>query len=425
MSRRCLSTETDEENSLTTFPKDFHWGAATAAYQVEGGNVYGDQWSLENVPGTMFAEPAGDACDHYHRFREDIALLAAQGLNMYRFSIEWARIEPEEGMFSAAEIGHYRRVIECCVEHGVTPMVTFHHFTSPRWVTADGGWEGDKTPERFARYCGFVAEQLSGLIPYALTINELSLPRLLVHAEGIPLDKPDPVFWAAAANAIGTEPGNYMPFLFASSEKARDTMLTAHKAGTTAIKAADPECLVGCSIAMTAFESEPGGEEQMASVRRIVEDEFLEHLGGDDFVGVQNYHHVRYGPEGRIRDPDAILSQLGQEFAPHSLGATIRRAADVTGLPIIVTENGFATEDDALRIRYLTEIMPHLDSCIDDGIDLRGYVHWSLMDNFEWIFGYMPKYGLLAVDRATQERTVKPSFGTYRELIAERAGSSG
>ena len=137
-----------------TFPPTFLWGTATAAHQVEGGNVYNDNWVLERVPGTPYSEASGDACDHYHRYRQDIALLAELGFTLYRFSLEWSRIEPEEGEFSLAELDHYRRMLTTCHEHGITPMVTFHHFTSPRWLAASGGWEAQDTPEKFARFCG-------------------------------------------------------------------------------------------------------------------------------------------------------------------------------------------------------------------------------------------------------------------------------
>jgi beta-glucosidase len=135
------------------FPQDFLWGAAGSGHQIEGGNVNSDSWLVEHVEGTVFHEPSGDACDHYHRYRNDIALLAELGLNAYRFSLEWSRIEPERGQFSVAELDHYRRVLGACHEHGVTPLVTLNHFTCPRWFAGLGGWESASSPELFARYC--------------------------------------------------------------------------------------------------------------------------------------------------------------------------------------------------------------------------------------------------------------------------------
>jgi beta-glucosidase len=142
------------------FPPKFLWGAATAAHQVEGNNINSESWVLEHVPGTIYQEPSGDACDHYHRYPSDIALLAELGFNAYRFSVEWARIEPEEGEFSYAELEHYRRMLATCHEHGLKPVITYHHFTSPRWLMRYGGWLDEKTPDRFTRYCERVTRHL-------------------------------------------------------------------------------------------------------------------------------------------------------------------------------------------------------------------------------------------------------------------------
>ena len=161
------------------FPGGFLWGAATAAHQVEGNNVNSDEWVLEHLKPSIFTEPSGDACDHYHRYGDDIALLAGLGFNTYRFSIEWARIEPEQGFFSRAELEHYRRMLAACHEHKLTPMVTFNHFTTPRWFAALGGWENPASVDLFVRYAERAARHLGDLIGLATTFNEPNLPRLL------------------------------------------------------------------------------------------------------------------------------------------------------------------------------------------------------------------------------------------------------
>ena len=158
-----------------SFPKGFLIGAATAAHQVEGNNVHSDYWAQEQMKYSSFAEPSLDACDHYNRFEEDIALMAGAGLNAYRFSVEWARIEPEEGRFDEAEIDHYHRVIACCREHNIEPIVTMHHFSSPVWLIRKGGWEAETTPADFARYVSFVTERLGSEINYICTINEANM----------------------------------------------------------------------------------------------------------------------------------------------------------------------------------------------------------------------------------------------------------
>jgi beta-glucosidase len=176
-----------------TFPQGFLWGAATAAHQVEGNNINSESWVLEHLPGTIYAEPSGDACDHYHRYPEDIALLAKLGFNAYRFSIEWARIEPEEGEFSLAALDHYRRMLATCHEHGIQPVVTFHHFTSPRWLIRAGGWLDARTPDRFVRYCERATRHLGDLIGAACTFNEPNLPMIL--SKILPFSPQEGPFW--------------------------------------------------------------------------------------------------------------------------------------------------------------------------------------------------------------------------------------
>ena len=160
---------------MQKFAKGFLVGAATAAHQVEGNNIHSDYWAQEQLPHSSFAEPSGIACDHYNRYEEDIRLLAEAGLNAYRFSIEWARIEPVEGRFDAAEVDHYRKVIACCKAHGVEPVVTLLHFTSPRWLIAKGGWEAESTISYFKRYVTYVTEQLGDALHSVCTINESNM----------------------------------------------------------------------------------------------------------------------------------------------------------------------------------------------------------------------------------------------------------
>ena len=160
---------------MKPFDKGFLVGASTAAHQVEGNNVHSDCWALERIPHTAYAEPSGEAVDHYRRYEEDIKLLAGAGLNAYRFSIEWARIEPEEGKFDEAEVEHYRNMIRCCKENGVEPMVTLHHFSSPAWLITKGGWEWEGVADCFQRYCRYVMERLGEELTYVCTINEANI----------------------------------------------------------------------------------------------------------------------------------------------------------------------------------------------------------------------------------------------------------
>lgn len=144
----------------------FLLGAATAAHQVEGNNIHSDSWALEHLSHSSYAEPSGEACDHYHRFEEDIKLMADAGLNAYRFSLEWARIEPAEGQFDEDEVEHYRSVLRCCRKYGLEPVVTLHHFSSPAWLMAKGGWEAETTPADFEKYVRYVAQHLGSELSY-------------------------------------------------------------------------------------------------------------------------------------------------------------------------------------------------------------------------------------------------------------------
>ncbi len=394
------------------FPKGFWWGTATAAHQVEGNNINSDVWLFEHTPGTVFAEPSGDACDHYHRFREDIALLAELGFNMYRFSLEWARIEPEEGEFSRAILEHYRRMIAACYEYGITPMVTFHHFTSPRWLIARGGWESQDTPDKFARYCERTTRYLGDLISAACTINEGNIAHLLSKEGLMPslaeLHQAD--WWLAAARDLGIAPDELAPFMFAASSRAVDIILLAHRKAVEAIRAVRNDFPVGLTLALQDIQAGEGGETRAEQIRQVINDTFLEALGGDDFVGVQTYSRMRFGPNGPLPpEPGVELTQMGYEFWPEALEATIRYAAAKTGLPVIVTENGIGTPDDTRRIDYVERALRGVANCLKDGLEVRGYTYWSAFDNFEWMRGYGPQFGLIAVDRETQKRAVKPS----------------
>jgi beta-glucosidase len=398
-----------------TFPSDFLWGTATSAHQVEGGNVYNDGWLLEHVPGSPYVEPSGDTCDHYHRYPEDIALIAELGLQAYRFSVEWSRIEPEEGEFSVAALDHYRRMLDTCHANGLTPMVTFHHFTSPRWVAADGGWEEARTAERFARFCERTMRHLGDLVPLACTLNETGIGALLHQVLGIP-DPRGSEAWVAAASALQTTPDRIAPFLNAASPEATDVMRDAHRLAGEEIKGVSSETKVGLTVAMSAWEAAPGGEETLTRLRGLCEDVFLEGVEGD-FFGVQNYSSLLIGPDGPVEPgPDVERTQMGYPYRPEALEQAIRRAAALTRLPLYVTENGIGTDDDARRVEFVERALRGVETCLDDGLDVRGYFYWSLFDNFEWMLGYRPTFGLVAVDRETQVRTPKPSARRLGEI---------
>jgi beta-glucosidase len=394
------------------FPKNFMWGTATASHQVEGGNVYNDVWLMEHTPGTVFVESSGDAVDHYHRYAEDIALLAGLGFNMYRFSLEWSRIEPEEGEFNLSELEHYRRMLAACHEHGITPMLTYHHFSSPRWLMRYGGWSGDKTPELFARFCQRSARYLGDLTGAACTLNEINIATLfsVLNMFRPEHSQPEqvPAWMTAAARSLNVSPQQFAPFMFAAGPKAIEIVQKAHRRGVEAIKSGPGAYPVGVTLALMDIQAGPGGEEVAARVRYDVNESYLEAARGDDFVGVQTYSRFRFGPQGML-PPEMEVTQMGYEFFPEALEATIRQAARVAGVPVIVTENGVAGDDDARRVEFIQRAVKSVANCLKDGVDVRGYTYWSAFDNFEWMQGYQMKFGLIGVDRQTQARLVKPS----------------
>jgi beta-glucosidase len=390
------------------FPQGFLWGTATAAHQVEGNNTNSDFWVMEHVPNTIFAEPSGDAIDHFHHYPQDMALLAELGFNSYRFSVEWARVEPEDGRFSTAALDHYRRMCEACHAHGLKPIVTFHHFTSPRWLIGQGGWETMETAVKFARYSQKVTQHLGDLMDAVCTINEVNIPRmaaLIWNAGG-----PDNAFWEQAAQALHTTPEQFAPFMFAGNTQGRDVILAAHHQAREAIKAEQPSLPVGLTIAMADMQALPGGEAVRDKMRWELQDVYLEAARQDDFVGVQTYTRERYGPEGNLGSEEGVeVTQMGYEFWPQAIGATLRRAHEVAGVPMMVTENGIGTAADGRRLAYYQAALQSVAHCLQDGLDIRGYFAWSAFDNFEWMLGYRPTFGLIAVDRTTQQRTIKPS----------------
>lgn len=374
-----------------TFPDGFVWGTATAAHQVEGGNWNNDWWVWEHDPASPCVEVSGDACDHLWRYPDDLALLADLGFNAYRFSLKWSRIEPEEGELSTAALDHYRRMLAACHEHGLQPFLTYHHFTTPRWAVAEGGWLDPRTPERFARYCARASDHLGDLVSFACTINEPNVVALM----GFMLGEFPP----------GHRDGGEF-------ERATEHLQRAHVLATEAIHGSRGDAPVGLTLAMSDFRAAAGSEEFMRQVRRSMEDVWLEAVRGDDFMGAQMYTRIRFAPGSPLPQPPGPGDRstlMGYDFWPQSLEATVRRAHEVAGVPIYVTENGIATTDDAERIEYVTAAVEGLRRCLDDHIDVRGYVYWSMLDNFEWALGYRPTFGLVAVDRATQVREVRPS----------------
>jgi beta-glucosidase len=375
---------------MAEFPGGFLWGASTAAHQVEGNNVASDLWVRENQADSPVRERSGDACDSLHRWPEDLDLVAGLGLTAYRFSIEWARVEPARGYISRAMLAHYRAVIAGCFERSIVPVVTLHHFSSPAWFGAAGGWTGAESADLFAAYVRAVIPILAG-VRGVCTINE---PNMIAIVHAAELRRGD-----AQAAAGRPEP----------DQEVTAALIRAHHAARRELAAA-PGVASGWTVANLNVQPAEGAVRQAAGWRQLREDQFLVAAAGDDFIGVQAYTRTVVGPDGEIPPAEsARLTLTGREFYPAALEDAVRHTAGVLpGVPILVTENGIATGDDGERIEYTSAALAGLHRAIADGIDVRGYLHWSLLDNYEW-GSYTPTFGIVAVDRDTFARTVKPS----------------
>lgn len=405
------------------FPDGFMWGAATAGHQVEGDNRNSDTWFLENVTPTIFKEKSGRACNSYQRWRDDVDLAIAIGLNTYRYSVEWARVEPDPGRFDEAALQHYVDIAAYCHSRGLRTIVTFNHFTSPHWFAKQAGWLNPEAPALFARYCGHVAHAMRDLMDYAVTLNEPNLPELLswmpipdfVHdLEAATLD--------AAATAAGVAKYRASNVVRTDEyEEHKRGMLAGHALARTAIRAAAPGVPVGVSLAI--IDDQVVGEDASLRDRKRSEvyGAWLAQAKADDFLGVQNYERAVYDGKGLVPPPsDAPRNHLGGEVYPPSLAGAVRYAFAETGKPILVTENGYTGEDE-FRAWYIPEVLRHLNDVLAEGVPILGYTHWSLLDNFEWIFGYEPKYGLAAIDPVTFDRVPKHSAAVYGAIAKANA----
>ncbi|AMM21341.1 beta-glucosidase [Frondihabitans sp. PAMC 28766] len=389
---------------MLTFPDGFLWGAATAAHQIEGNNVNSNWWEMEHQPGTHIVEPSGDAADSYHRFRDDMRLLADLGLNSYRFSVEWARIEPERGFVSRAEVDHYRRMVDTALEFGLEPVVTLMHFTVPRWFDRDGFWRAPDAADLFARYTEIALPIVSNGVGYVCTINEPNIAAMLAGGE----DAANLVAYGLPNPDLGVADA-----LLASHHRSREVLASV------------PGLQTGWTVATQAFQAtdEPGSDEALRAYGYPRDDWYLEQARGDDFVGVQAYTRTFIGPSGPLPVADGVETTLtGWEYYPAAAGLGIRSAWELSGhVPVMVTENGIATADDSRRIDYTRDALTGVHETIDEGVTVLGYQHWSALDNYEWASGFAPTFGLVGWDPETFERTPKPSAAWYGAVARANA----
>lgn len=394
------------------FGAGFLFGSSTAAHQVEGGNVGNDWWAWEHRGDGPARESSGDAIDHYHRYADDFALLAALGQNAHRLSLEWSRIEPAPGEWSQAALDHYKRVLTTLGENGLTGLVTLVHFTVPRWFAERGSWLAPDAVDRFAAYVQKVADELGDLIPYACTINE-------------------PQIVALYGYLVGAFPPGHQDL--EECRRVNGVLADAHRAAVQALRAGRGAPDSGICLQLPAVEpARPGDEACEAAYREaraLLYDPYVDALRehpatAGEFLGVQYYTRTRIDPalpEGFAPPPAGTRrTQMGWEWYPNGLRAALHEAS-TAGLPLIVTENGIATSDDTERIEYLDLHLRAVLQAIDEGCDVRGYIYWSSFDNFEWNEGFRPTFGLVGIDYSNGlRRVVRPSAVAFGAVARAR-----
>ncbi|MBI4385217.1 glycoside hydrolase family 1 protein [Candidatus Parcubacteria bacterium] len=403
--------------SARDFPSDFLFGASTSAHQVEGNNVASDWWLWERSRARRVElerrglDPldfiSGEACDHSRRFEEDFAWAKHFGHNAHRFSIEWAKCEPEEGTFNQAAFDHYGAVLEALQRRGIVPIVTLWHFTLPAWLSSRGGWEAPDAIRAFSRFVGRVVHDFAGQVRWWVTMDE-------------------PTVYAWKAYAKGEWPPQVRSS--ARTQTVLGRLLEAHRKAYEIIKFIDPVSAVGIAHHLTAIEpARPYSFFDALAARAArsvaVNRPIAATLATSDFIGV-NYYSRRRVRFSLTRPADWFIttepsvfatSDLGREIYPEGLLRALRELARHLK-PILVTENGIADAADTYRARFIVEHLRCVKQALDEAIDVRGYLHWSLLDNFEWADGFGPRFGLLAVNYANQQRTPRPSAEIYAEI---------
>lgn len=403
------------------FPEGFLWGASTSAHQVEGGTknqwtewekenakrlaeeakTYWQPWQQERFP-EMFESRnyvSGSACDHYNRYAEDFDIAKNLNNNAHRFGIEWSRIEPEEGKFDEKEVEHYRQVIHALKERGMEPFVCLWHWTNPVWLEEKGGCESSEFPKYFARYAKLMAEKLGDGVGFWLTINEPMSVIANCYMQGNwPPQKKNPI----------------------SAYRALKILSRAHKEAYKEIHAVNDGAKVGFAHICMYFD--PRNKKSLLDKLAVKVAEYFSNKkfinltrGHNDFLALQYYFHNRISFFGGIDNRNESVTDLGWEIYQEGIYHLLKWMNSY-GLPIYVTENGLADRDDKKRMAFIEDGLKWIHRAIEEGVPVKGYFHWSLLDNFEWDKGFWPRFGLVEIDYATMGRKVRKSALEYAEI---------
>ncbi len=375
---------------MSNFPEKFLWGSATSAYQVEG-NINNSDWSK--------CFPAGKACDFYNKYQEDFVLLEKLNQNAHRLSIEWSRIQLQENTFNEQEIDHYRNVLQSLKQKGIKTMVTLHHYTNPLWFTRKKGWLSYRNSLKFVDFAQKMAQEYHGLVDFWVTVNE-------------------PSTYAAKAFLEGSRP----PFKknIISFVRVVKNQIKIHKKVYQELHKNHPGIKIGVAKELNFFE--PFNEKYfwdklfIKLANYLWNDYFLiktkKHL---DFIGLNYYFHNKIKFLRRYKDNTKEKSDLNWEISPQGIYYVLLRLKEYN-LPIYVTENGLADKQDKQRKEFIKNHLFWIKKAIDKGVDVRGYFHWSLMDNFEWEQGFEPRFGLVEIDYSDFSRKIRPSGYYYADI---------
>ena len=427
-------------SAVRTFPTGFLWGAATSAHQVEGGNRLNDWWRFEQQPGKIaHGETSGDACRHWERFDQDFALAAADHHRMHRLSLEWSRIEPERGRFDRVAVDHYHAVFASLKRHGLLPLVTLHHFTNPLWIADHGGWENRETVDRFCDFVRFCAHEFGGEVDWWCTVNEPEVYAFRGWSEGVwpPGRRDESAALTVMAHLLEAH-GLAYRILHAEDRHDADgdgraavVGFAKHRPQLEPLHAWSPLDRLRAHFENAVFndaveQAADSGDIHLSipgarSVRRHVP----ELKGSLDYFGLNYYTRWKVralGGDPHVARPGAEHTDLGWEIYPRGLEEATVRVARL-GKPILITEHGFADATDRFRPRALIESLLHLGNALDRGARVIGYLHWSLLDNFEWSDGFDARFGLYRVDFAdpARARTRTLSADLYARVAAANA----
>ncbi len=396
-----------------SLPPEFQLGVATSATQIEGGELQ-HSWTRHAEHGHIKDNSTPvRACDHWNRVKQDTGLLRELGVNSYRLGIEWARVQPERGRFDEQALARYRDEIQLLVDSGILPMVTLHHFTNPLWFEDAGGFTAKDAPDTFAAYVEAVVKAVGDLVPQWITINEPNVYLVNGYLFGI---------WPPAKKSM-RELRKAARGLTVASQLAAEVI----RSGRSAEGFRNAE--IGVAHHLRVFEPLPGRLSALTCrrVEREFQERFVDSMSeGMDFLGVNYYTRERIGfsarpGEGFIRRAESengARTDLGWEIYPTGLSTLLRRYAKRTSLPVIITENGAADAGDHFRARFIYDHLRELHLLMEEGMQIGGYFHWTLMDNFEWLEGESARFGLYECNFETQQRRIRASGEFFQDLCA-------